>query len=169
MLKLILPIVLLCSSCLFADTKAPIDTSDFKIERPFITDGCTGWLDGTRKYNWSHCCHKHDLQMWAGGSKNNRKMADRELKSCIKKASNGFHAFVMGAGVFIGGLSPIKIQSKKWGNAWGADAGYFQLNADQIRDLEDSLFSDQTHYSNLEVLKFIEELKESNLQDKNNQ
>lgn len=168
MLKLIVISSFLFSSCLFAGGVAQEDT-EVKIERAFLTDGCTGWIDGTRKYDWSHCCEKHDLQMWAGGSKENRKKADKELKACIKEASNGFHAWVMGAGVFIGGLSPIKIESKKWGNAWGKNAGYFELTPEQIIDLENSLFSDQTHYSNEEVLEFIEELKELNSLDKNNQ
>ena len=140
-----------------------------EVSRPFITDGCTGWIDGTRKYDWSHCCHKHDLQMWAGGSKANRKAADRELKQCIKKNSNGFHSFVMATGVWIGSLSPIKIQSKKWGNAWGNNAGYFELTREEIKQLEDSMYAYQTHYSNEEIMKFIEELKELNSHDKNNQ
>lgn len=168
MLKHILLFSFMASSCLFAGG-GPQKDYEVKLERPYITDGCTGWLDGTRKYNWSYCCKKHDLQMWAGGSKENRKKADKELKACIKKKSNGFHAWVMGAGVFIGGLSPIKIESKKWGNAWGKNAGYFQLNEDQIKDLENSLFTDQTVYSNEEVMEFIEELKELNSLDKNNQ
>lgn len=168
MLRLLFIFSFVFSSCLFAGGTPQKDT-ELKIERPFITDGCTGWIDGTRKYNWSHCCQKHDLQMWAGGSKENRKKADHELKSCIKEASNGFHAWVMGAGVFIGGLSPIKIESKKWGNAWGKNAGYFTLDEEQIRMLEDSMFSDQTHYSNEEILKFIQELRELNSPDRNNQ
>ena len=167
MLKLLLISSFLFSSCSFAGG-GDFNSIEYKIERPFITDGCTGWLDGTRKYDWSHCCHKHDLQMWAGGSKSDRKKADRELRSCIKKNSNGFHAFVMGAGVFIGSLSPIKIQSKKWGNAWGKNAGYFELTNEQIIDLENSLFADQTHYSNEEILDFIAELKELNSLDKSN-
>ena len=140
-----------------------------EISRPFITDGCTGWIDGTRNYDWSHCCQKHDLQMWAGGSKENRKAADRELKQCIKSNSNGFHAFVMATGVWIGSLSPIKIESKKWGNAWGKNAGYFTLSEEEILMLENSMYSDQTHYSNEEIVEFIDELKELNSLDRNNQ
>ena len=164
MLKLILALTFISLSLIASDLH-----DEATLSRPFITDACTGWANGTSKYDWSHCCEKHDLRFWAGGTKHQRTAADNELMSCIEEASNKFHAKIMRAGVFVGSLSPIKIESKKWGNAWGEQAGYFELNTRHIDELEDSLLNNQTHYNKEEVKNFIKALREASSLDKNNQ
>ncbi len=107
--------------------------------RPFKTDGCTGWFDQSFKYDWKKCCVIHDLYFWAGGEKSDRKNADKKLRQCVKEVSNGFHAGLIYFGVKTGSLSPFKIPSKKWGNAWDEKFNDEILTSSDISKIKESL------------------------------
>ncbi|MBS1960634.1 MAG: hypothetical protein JST04_00350 [Bdellovibrionales bacterium] len=90
--------------------------------RPFSTDGCTKWRDGTRKHPtlWRHCCVAHDLAFWAGGTVPGRDQADRDLRDCVAATGAKREAKLIYAGVRVGSRSPRKIPGMQWGNAWDA-------------------------------------------------
>lgn len=107
--------------------------------RPFTTDGCTAWFEGTReKPNlWLHCCVRHDLSFWAGGLTPNRDDADLALRDCVAATGATREARVIYAGVRIGSYSPRKIAGKQWGNAWDPKATRkTELGVDEIDRLE---------------------------------
>jgi hypothetical protein len=65
---------------------------------PFTTDGCSLWPDGS----WRQCCLVHDVSYWCGGP-SARAEVDRELRSCVTAVSNRTNAFLMYAGIRLGG------------------------------------------------------------------
>lgn len=105
--------------------------------RPFETDGCTMAPDGTpRKPRlWRECCVEHDLRFWAGGTVPEREAADERLRSCVEAKAGTKVAEIFLRGVRLGGLSPWKIPSKRWGNAWFERAGYRRLSDDELTTL----------------------------------
>ena len=99
---------------------------------PFKSDGCSAWPEGTKgKENlWIHCCFKHDIAYWLGGSEEARKSSDKEFKSCLKKL-NKHAADVMYIGVRNFG-SPYLDTNFKWGYGWTYERGYLTLNQREL-------------------------------------
>lgn len=107
--------------------------------RPFVTDGCTAWSEGTRERPnlWLHCCVRHDLSFWAGGLTPSRDEADLALRDCVAATGAKLAARIIYAGVRIGARSPRKIAGKQWGNAWSARATRkTEIEATEIDELE---------------------------------
>jgi hypothetical protein len=112
--------------------------------RPFETDGCTAWREGTiaNPKQWRHCCVKHDLRFWAGGTSPGRPAADLELRDCVAATGARLEAITMYLGVRAGSYSPRKFAGKQWGNAWSAkrtrttplDSGEIDLLEREILD-----------------------------------
>lgn len=105
--------------------------------RPFKTDGCTMAPEGTinRPNLFHNCCVEHDLRMWGGGTKSERKTADWGLRTCIRKLAGPGYADIYYNAVRLGRLSPVTIRSKRWGNAWYEFDGYRELNEEEITRL----------------------------------
>lgn len=72
----------------------------------FQSDGCSSYPDGTltQPRKWYHCCFVHDIPYWMGGSKQKKKIADKELNKCVSAATNPVHGQMMELGVISGGL-----------------------------------------------------------------
>jgi hypothetical protein len=89
--------------------------------RPFVTDGCTDWPDGTKENptQWRHCCVDHDLSLWAGGSQANRDSTDLRLRACVAATGAKDEAEVIYLGVRVASKWPWKY-GMQWGNAWSA-------------------------------------------------
>jgi len=119
----------------FAEPPVP---SDFK------TDYCTNYPEGPKDHPdaWKHCCLKHDLYFWAGGSKQNRYDADLELKACIAESGYPRQAEVMYRAVRIGSYSPIKYPDRRWGNAWEKRPEFQSLSLEEIQAIKTELESD---------------------------
>ncbi len=105
----------------------------------FYTDFCTFFPEGTRLKPklWEECCVRHDLVYWAGGTKDQQKQSDLELKQCVTIKAGRAWGSLMYRGVRIGHLSPIKSEMK-WGHGWGDDRSFQPLKSveiDHIRDL----------------------------------
>jgi hypothetical protein len=102
------------------------DSGDSTLQ-DFKTDYCTMFPNGTlfNSILWKHCCYRHDLKYWAGGTEDEQKVADNELNKCVVKASNSFYAFIIYQGVRIGHYSPIKHKSK-WGWGWIPARGFME-------------------------------------------
>ena len=96
--------------------------------KPFTTDGCSLFPNGTEKQKdlWLTCCTDHDLAYWMGGTSAEREEADRELKECVERAGEPEIAQLMLAGVRVGG-TPYLPTTFRWGYGWPWPRGYTDL------------------------------------------
>jgi hypothetical protein len=87
--------------------------------KPFITDGCSLWIDGTPEQPnlWRHCCVTHDLAYWQGGTKLQRQQADKEILACVKQAQVPGMAKYIYTNVRWGG-GPYWMSAYRWGYGW---------------------------------------------------
>lgn len=87
--------------------------------KPFATDGCSMWVDGTagNPNLWRHCCVAHDKDYWLGGSEAQRKASDEHLRACV--AATGEKA--MGSYLYVNvrwGGAPGWMTPYRWGYGW---------------------------------------------------
>jgi hypothetical protein len=108
--------------------RAGEDVSFGKLE-PFTSDGCSSYPDGTDAdpTKWLHCCVEHDVRYWAGGTDDERLVADEELRDCVAATGEDDQAEIIFTGVRAGG-SPIFDTSYKWGYGWPDERGSASLN-----------------------------------------
>lgn len=127
----------------------------------FETDYCTNYPEGTKREPelWKHCCLKHDLDFWAGGTEEDRFTADLELKSCIEKTGNKKQAQIMYWGVRLGSYSPVKYPKRKWNNGWPDRSDFQALTGKDIDLIERELFRGYDFIDGQLKLLFIEQLR----------
>lgn len=97
--------------------------------KDFTTDGCSLFPDGTsrEKNLWCECCFDHDIAYWRGGTKEERKEADKALRICVKdKSGSSSLAWAMYIGVRFGG-HPIFPTWYRWAYGWSYGRGYEPL------------------------------------------
>ena len=107
----------------------------------FSSDGCSQFPDGTLSQQdlWCDCCITHDIAYWQGGSRKQKKQADKELRQCIlNKTNNTLLANTMYFGVTIGGL-PIFPTWYRWGYGWRYGRGFKSLNLFEKQQAEENL------------------------------
>lgn len=99
--------------------------------KPFTTDGCSVFPDGTFEQTslWVDCCIRHDLAYWKGGSREDRRVADEVLKQCVANIGEPEIAQLMEAGVRAGG-SPYFPTPYRWGYGWSYPRGYATLTSE---------------------------------------
>lgn len=87
-------------------------------EKPFSTDVCSLWPDGSL----TTCCVTHDIAYWCGGTAEQRLAADRELGECADEVGywSGTAVFL---GVRVGGV-PWLPTAWRWGYGHGFGSGY---------------------------------------------
>lgn len=91
------------------------------------SDGCSGGMSAIyskltflhkkhgKTLQWRQCCEIHDLAYYYGGSKQNKVLADEELKSCVSAVvGNKFFGKIMQIAVKFGG-GPYLPTSYRWG------------------------------------------------------
>lgn len=95
--------------------------------RPFTSDGCSSFPNGTVMQNelWLSCCIEHDKAYWQGGSYQQRLDADIELKRCVSSVGEPIIAELMLSGVRVGG-SPYWPTQFRWGYGYPYPHGYTQ-------------------------------------------
>ncbi len=100
--------------------------------RPFTTDGCSDFPDGTQEHKdlWLKCCIAHDQKYWMGGTYEERLKADLELRTCVQSVGEPAIASVMLAGVRVGG-SPFWPTRFRWGYGWPYTRGYRALTPEE--------------------------------------
>ena len=115
----------------------PLKAADSELLKPFLTDYCTSYPEGTRAQPelWKHCCEEHDLYFWGGGSLADRKAADLRLRSCVEATGAVTQARLMYTAVSIGGASPIRFKTKQWGHAFENRARYLSLSEAETTEL----------------------------------
>jgi len=104
--------------------------------KPFYTDGCSVFPDGTWQDGdlWRNCCLRHDYDYWKGGTEAERKASDQALKQCVAKLGEDTVAELMLAGVRAGG-SPYFPTSYRWGYGWPLGRGYKALTDDELQQV----------------------------------
>lgn len=159
-------IMKLVFACLiFLSLLIPQANLEASTPRPFTTDFCTGYFDGTldRPGLWEDCCVAHDLLLWAGGTTQDRTIADLDLKFCVKEKGAPTHSVLMWLGVRIGSLSPVKLEGKHWGNAWGDEVRKTKLSPEEIDLLTAELKKSTIEIKPELTQDFLEQLKRLNL------
>ncbi len=108
--------------------------------KPFTTDGCSAFPDGTVKQQslWVNCCIRHDLAYWKGGSYEDRLIADQDLSSCVAEVGEPEIAQIMLAGVRVGG-SPYFPTSYRWGYGWSYPRGYQTLSDEERHQVNERI------------------------------
>lgn len=111
--------------------------SSADILKPFSTDGCSAFPDGTMKENtlWLSCCTAHDYEYWKGGTYNQRLEADKSLKQCVATNGKPAIALLMLAGVRIGG-TPYLPTSFRWGYGWPYPRHYGALTKEELKQIK---------------------------------
>ena len=80
----------------------------------FKSDGCSMFPDGS----YYNCCYVHDVAYWPGGTADERKKADEDLRACVRGITgSGFLAGLMYWGVRMGG-GPAHDTTYRWGFGW---------------------------------------------------
>lgn len=104
---------------------------------PFKSDGCSSFPDGTISQGnlWQKCCIEHDKAYWVGGTKEQRKNADEELRSCVAKVGEPEIAQLMLAGVRVGG-TPYLPTSFRWGYGWPFPRGYTSPTKEEQTEID---------------------------------
>lgn len=121
-------------SILVGSSPASADVGKLK---PFVTDGCTGFVDGPpgRSQLWRHCCFEHDLRYWFGGIDDDMDFADLQLKACVKDVAGSTWATLIYDGVRAGHRSPVKAKTH-WSWGWRPTRGKAPLTAEEITYVE---------------------------------
>ena len=127
------------SVTLFTSCSAPSSIQPDDL-RAFASDGCSRFPDGTREDRnlWCHCCLEHDKAYWQGGSREERKAADAELRNCVEAVGRPKTGVIMELGVRAGG-SPMWPTRFRWGYGWPYFRGYKTLTAAEEQRAEDLL------------------------------
>ncbi len=111
--------------------------------QPFTSDGCSRFFDGIPWSNdtlWRPCCVVHDISYWKGGTAEERKSADLNLRACVRKVAGPVMAEIIYRGVRLGGYQGLPT-TWRWGYGWVMDRGYSALAGDE-----------QTQVQNLQAL-----------------
>ncbi|WP_072908803.1 hypothetical protein [Malonomonas rubra] len=108
--------------------------------KPFTSDGCSSFPDGTiaQQNLWLECCVEHDKAYWAGGTEEQREIADEKLKKCVTKVGQPEIAKLMLAGVRVGG-TPHLPTSFRWGYGWPFPRGYKALTEQEMLEVKEKL------------------------------
>ena len=112
-------------------------TSCSGILKPFTSDGCSSFPDGTLEQRdlWLSCCTAHDVAYWKGGTYEQRLQADVDLKNCVNEVGEPEIALLMLAGVRVGG-TPFLPTSFRWGYGWGYPKFYGELTESELAQIK---------------------------------
>lgn len=108
--------------------------------KPFTTDGCSVFPDGSIKHQslWVNCCIRHDLAYWKGGTYDERLVADQTLQQCVASVGEPEIAQIMLAGVRVGG-SPYFPTFYRWGYGWDFPRGYQGLSESEQQQVKNRI------------------------------
>ena len=95
----------------------------------FSSDGCSQFPNGTQAQPdlWLDCCMAHDAAYWAGGTADQRALADQALQQCVAAKQQASVGALMLMGVRIGG-TPFMPTPFRWGFGWPLWRGYTPLS-----------------------------------------
>ena len=119
--------------------------------KPFTTDQCSGGPEGPKDNPgvWCDCCLEHDRAYWQGGTRVQRRQADRALKQCVREHGYKGQSGVMHAAVRIFG-SPFLPFPWRWGYGWRYFHAYHELTSEEA-DSARTIFSREESRHNYET------------------
>ncbi len=109
--------------------------------RPFTSDGCSLFPDGTIKDHskWCDCCLDHDIAYWQGGTAKEREKADETLRECVfERTKDRKLAETMYAGVRAGG-HPAFPAWYRWAYGWSYGRAYRPLSEAERQQVRERL------------------------------
>lgn len=92
--------------------------------KAFYQDGCSLFPDNILWHDFSEACLMHDIHYWAGGTKEERRTADKQLKDNVAKSGplGPIFAPMMYVGVRVMGDSFLtKLVGANWGYGYNED------------------------------------------------
>ena len=107
--------------------------------KDFTSDGCSLFPDGTSgdRAGWCECCLRHDIAYWRGGTEDERRKADEELRACVlDRTGDKALAETMHLGVRAGG-HPDFPTWYRWGYGWTYGRGYKPLTEQEQRQVRE--------------------------------
>ena len=129
---LLIPLLVAGFCATACQSTRPAELADFHF------DGCTCFPEGTLKQPklWEEHCRQHDYLYWKGGTREERKAADRRFREGIRGEGKPLIAQVAYTGVRIGG-TPWLPTSWRWGFGWKEfPRGYRALSEEETRRIE---------------------------------
>ena len=108
--------------------------------KPFSTDGCSLFPDGTfsKPERWLECCTRHDMDYWRGGTREERRRSDQNLRACIVELGYPKLAEFMYNGVRWGG-APWWPSWYRWGYGWDYLRGYRPLSNKEKQSVQEAI------------------------------
>jgi hypothetical protein len=105
--------------------------------KPFVSDGCSVFPDGTIEQNelWLSCCHQHDYDYWKGGTYQARLESDTALESCVAAVGEPEIALLMLVGIRVGG-TPFLPTKFRWGYGWSYPRFYRELTESELKQVK---------------------------------
>ena len=124
---------------LIAEADALVPQPDYR----FSSDGCSGLMSWVWRAvagkgpPWEGCCVVHDYHYWKGGTREDRRGADRVLRECVSAKAQKYAlvgkylitalAWIMWAGVRLFG-GPYLPWRFRWAFGWHYPRGYDKEN-----------------------------------------
>lgn len=85
---------------------------------PFTSNGCSGFREG----KFFGCCFVHDFAFWSGGTRDERRQADRALRQCLIDVTHGnlYDRIVADIGYLLMVMErvPGEVIPDGWGRGW---------------------------------------------------
>jgi hypothetical protein len=125
-------LLLICVAAFASCSTRPSELKNFQ------SDGCSAFPDGTLSdpQRWQAHCVKHDFSYWQGGTREQRREADRELVRGVRAEGHPVLARCMYFGIRIGG-APWWPTPWRWGFGWSYPRGYGLLSSDEERQVNE--------------------------------
>jgi hypothetical protein len=124
---------------------------------PFTSDGCSRFPDGflykVDKIQWQHCCVRHDIAYWQGGTADQRLKADQALNLCVASTEAPIIGEAMYLGVRVGGYNRFPF-TWRWGYGWAGERGYLPLNPSERAQVAVELKKIPKDLSQIPVVSF---------------
>jgi hypothetical protein len=104
------------------------------MDYPFTTDGCSGGHSARWRFffgvapPWEGCCIEHDKLYWQGGTREERRAADRAVLACVRKIGHPVWGLLIWAAVRVGG-HPLLPLPWRWGYGWKYPRPYSSSSA----------------------------------------
>lgn len=102
--------------------------------KDFTSDGCSSpspYIKYPFQDSYELCCVAHDIHYWKGGTYQQRKKADEELRICVEEQGHENTAHLVYLGVRIGGNDSLPTPWR-WGYGWERDRGEHPHNSDEL-------------------------------------
>lgn len=99
-MELIRPVYLVLVLAAFAVSIGAQSVGERDLPADYVSDNCSMFPDG----DYADCCVEHDKAYFFGGTKAERRAADKKLYQCVRAKGHKYISGMMWLGVRIGGV-----------------------------------------------------------------